>query len=74
MRRVKYNEYKDQIKAKAVAAVRLVDRSAPRRRTRDQGEVDVLLKLALLSWSNAVSSGKLQKKGARRYSLNINAG
>lgn len=73
MRRVKYHEFKNSIKTRAEETVKLVDRSAPRRRVRDEGEAEVLVKLAVLSWGNAIRSGKLQKKGDRHYSLKIDA-
>jgi len=73
MRRVKYKEFKDRVGKESVFAVRMVDRGASRRRPRDLGEAEALVQLAGLSWDNAISSGKLQKKGARRYGLTINA-
>ncbi|MDO7786912.1 hypothetical protein [Desulforamulus aquiferis] len=73
MKRVKYNDFKDKVRTKAVTTMKMLDRSAPRRRPRDQGEAEILVRLAVVSWDRAISSGKLQKKGERRYSLRTDA-
>lgn len=71
MKIVKYEEFKAMVKKKSFLTVRMVNRSAPRRRPRDPGEAEALALLAKLSWDKAIASGKLEKKGSRQYRLNI---
>ena len=72
MKRVKYQEFKDMVKKEAFFIVRMINRRAPRRRSRNPGEAEVLAQLAQLSWDKAITSGRLEKKGARHYRLNVN--
>jgi hypothetical protein len=71
MKRVKYSDFKELVKKKAGYSVASIDRSAPRRRPRDEGESVALIKLAIVSWDRAIQSGKLQRKGPRHYQLRI---
>lgn len=71
MRRVKYQDFKKQVQKDSVNVLKMINRRAPRRRPRDPGEAEALVRHAWVAWEKAVSSGKLQKKGDRRYSLNI---
>jgi len=71
MKSVKYDQFKNKIKKNNFLPIRIINRSAPRRRPRDAGEAENLARLTRISWERAIASGKLQKKGARRYSLNI---
>jgi len=73
MRRVKYKEFKDQVKKDSIKALRVINRRAPRRKPRDLDEVNALIRLAKISWESAIASGKLQQKGDRRYSLKVYA-
>ncbi|MTI80432.1 MAG: hypothetical protein FH758_06030 [Firmicutes bacterium] len=71
MKEVNYNEFKKKVKKKSISIVRSIDRTAPRRRPRDEGEELVLAKMAAKSWDDATASGRLKKVGGRQYSLKI---
>lgn len=72
MREVKYTEFKKSVKDQASDVVEQMNRRAPRRRPRNPVETEILAQLASTAWDKAIATGRLQKEGVRRYSLNVN--
>ncbi len=72
MRRINYNDYLRENKAKyTITRLRLKGRRGARRRRRDEKEREILLKMDRARRERWIKEGRLEILGPRRYRLNL---